>query len=105
MSTYESAASQETNALGSWADFFSEALTIKAAGYLNEQREKAGIYQTSSSDQMATRTNNDGSNLTGQQTLAQKSANWLMIGGFVFAGLIVVVVLVELLGGKKGGKG
>jgi hypothetical protein len=101
MTTSESAQSVESNALGSWTNFISEALTIKAAGYLNEQREKAGVYQTTSANQQETRVNNDGANLTGKVSGAQNMANWLVIGGGILAALVVLVVLFDLFAGKE----
>ncbi len=72
-----------------------EALAIKTAGYLSEEREKAGLSQyPDSADQVQPVVDANGGNLTGTLLTGQggdKTKNWLMIGGGVV--LIAVIII------------
>lgn len=95
----ESANSQESafaGALGGLSGFLSEALTIEAAGYLNQRAQNAGI-APQPQDQLPTRTDSNGTNLTTESSTDQ-AKNWLMIGGAI----ALVLVVVWLLAGMRG---
>lgn len=95
----ESANSQESSfagALDGFSSFLSEALTIEAAGYLNKRAQNAGI-APQPENQIPTRTDSNGTNLTTESTTDQ-AKNWLMIGGAIALVLVVVWLLLGMRG-------
>lgn len=75
-------------------EFSKEALNIQAQGFLNEQRQKNGLEtaQPRAEDQLPTRVNSDGGNLTAA-TAAIIDSRWLKIGGGVLALLLIAALL------------
>lgn len=76
-------------------EFTSEALAIKAAGYLKGLQEDEGLYP-SSDQQLPTRVDNTGANLTGMPGGEAQLKTWLIYGG---AALVILVIVFRLAKG------
>lgn len=80
------------SALSGFGEVVGDALAIKTAGLLNGMKQDAGLVPKPA-DQLATRVDNTGANLTSGTTEA-KLKTWMIYGGAV---VLIVVILSSLM--------